>query len=143
MDSDATLERMLEMIRDNSSCVLATADTNAVPHTSLMAYVPDGEGKVIYMITPQNTRKFRNLQENPNASLLIRDDSGNKALTLSCLVHVLSDPAEMERLKKRIVSLRPGLAELAALPDVAALKFEIKTLLLLDGPVASSIRELP
>lgn len=142
MNADETLERMLGMIRTSSSCVLATAGKKGVPHASLMAYVPDEDGKIIFMVTPKNTRKYRNIRENPKASLLIKDGTGNRALTLSCLVQVLEDPGEAERVKKRITSLRPGLAELTALPDLAVLKLEIKTLLLLDGPVASSAREL-
>jgi len=142
MNNDQALQQMIAMIKEQSTCVLATAGKDAMPHTSLMGYVADEDGRTIYMITPKNTRKFRNLTENPQASLLIRDDTGDKALTLSCTARLIDEPGHFNAVKEQVSALRPGLAELSELKDLAVVQFAIRSLLLLDGPVSSSFREL-
>ncbi len=59
-----------EMIAANRFCVLATV-SEGTPHCSLMFYAASDDGREIYMATPRNTRKYRNLVANPSVSLLI------------------------------------------------------------------------
>lgn len=63
------LDEILAFLASRDLCVLATA-AGGVPHCSLMAYViiPGGD---ICMATLPQTRKWSNIQENPEASLLV------------------------------------------------------------------------
>jgi general stress protein 26 len=142
MNTDHVRARMLEMIEADDICVLATADASAEPHASLMGYVFDERQRRIYMMTQRETRKYKNIIENPRADLLIRERGGESALTVSCSVSVVGDTDETDAIKNRISKLRPGLKELAAQEEVEVLAFVIESILLLDGPVTSHFRNL-
>ena len=89
------IDKMKALLRQKSSCVLATTD-GATPHCSLMAYITLESASRLYLVTPRNTRKFRNINRNPNVSLLIdtrgeQDRAKTKALTLTGTCFTLKD----------------------------------------------------
>ena len=70
------IEQIKQLVKDEKFCVLATVSDRR-PYCSLMAYISEEDCRKIYMATPRNTVKYRNLIENPVVSLLI--DSRTKA----------------------------------------------------------------
>jgi nitroimidazol reductase NimA-like FMN-containing flavoprotein (pyridoxamine 5'-phosphate oxidase superfamily) len=92
------LEKMKSLAREKDICVLATV-SNKKPHCSLMAYVTDDECREIYMVSHKQTRKYKNLLENPSASLLIDTREENlgtsrpeaKALTVALELNSWTD----------------------------------------------------
>ena len=64
------LETMKAMVQERGTCVLATA-SEGKPHCSLMTYVANDNCQEIYMVTQKNTKKYKNLMDNPHVSLLI------------------------------------------------------------------------
>ena len=140
MAPDKTKERMLEMLKANHSCVLATASLSGLPHASLMGYVADETALSVFMITPRGTRKYSNLKENPRASLLVRQ--GDSALTVACTAEEENAPEPRRQMIEIIVGARPGLAELAGMDDIAVFRFNVETVQLLDGPVKSEFRNM-
>jgi nitroimidazol reductase NimA-like FMN-containing flavoprotein (pyridoxamine 5'-phosphate oxidase superfamily) len=120
------LNSVENMIRKHDTCVLATAgDTE--PHCSLMSYVPDPECRRIYMATLSNTKKFDNLVDNGNVSVLFdnRPDRTDPvmALTAAGTFERLS-AEESAAVKKLLLAKHPNLKEL--LGDAHAEIFSVR-----------------
>lgn len=114
------------MIRKHDTCVLATAGVSE-PHCSLMSYVPEPECRRIYMATLSNTKKFENLVDNCNVSILFdnRPDRTKPimALTAAGTFERLS-PEEIAAAKKLLLEKHPNLKEL--LGDAHAEIFSVR-----------------
>lgn len=143
----AARQRMLQMIRDQDTCVLATAG-GGVPHASLMAYLAAEGGRRLYLITSAHTRKYRNILDNPRVSLLL-DTRGAasrggrvQALTVSGLCWPLEGAREQEQIKEQFMARHPHLQGIARDPVARVLAVEVETLQLLDGPEQSLLERL-
>jgi nitroimidazol reductase NimA-like FMN-containing flavoprotein (pyridoxamine 5'-phosphate oxidase superfamily) len=136
----AMLDRMKELVKTKDICVLATVSDNR-PHCSLMVYATDEKCREIYMVTHRQTKKFRNLVENPVVSLLIdtrEEDVGArrpnaKALTVNGVFKAMREPLEREVLLARLVRRHPHLKSFAEDPDAELIRIEIESFLLLEG----------
>ncbi|MCB2227427.1 MAG: pyridoxamine 5'-phosphate oxidase family protein [Desulfarculaceae bacterium] len=141
------MEKMLSLIRSQNLAVLATQGEGA-PRASLMSYLWDDEGKTLYLISREDSRKFVNLMERPLVSLLIDDRAdaqglgGVKALSVEGEAGLLDDPAREAALKQRFAKELPHLAELANDPRARVVAVRAKTLLVLDGPTEATRLEL-
>lgn len=139
------LSKMKELVRNQSVCVLATVSCGQ-PHCSLMSYAADAECRELYMVTYRNTKKYRNLTENPSVSLLIdsRDmDRGEKrqharALTINGLFEVVGDPQKRDDLKAQLLERHPHLKALVEDPDAEVFTVRIRSMQLLEGVAESS-----
>lgn len=138
-------DKMIELVRTQNVCVLATV-SGGQPHCSLMSYAVDAECRELYMVTFKNTKKYRNLTENPSVSILIdsRDeDRGEsrhhaRALTVNGLFEVVKDRRKQRLLKARLLERHPHLKELADDPDAEFFTIRIKSMQLLEGVADSS-----
>jgi hypothetical protein len=143
------LERILELVRRKRLCALATTD-GITPHCSLMAYVPDESACGLVMVTRASTRKYRNLEANPKASVLIdtRDEmeAGRPfqitALTAAGEVSLHEPASEVEALG-RFLDTHPDLTGLTTHPEARVLRLRVKSFLLLDGVGKATYLEVP
>lgn len=132
------IDKMKALLRRKSSCVLATTD-GATPHCSLMAYITMEAAERLFLVTPRNTKKFRNIKQNPHVSLLI-DSRGDqqrkntKALTVTGTCYPLDDDEEISIVKEAFKRHHPHLQNLICREKVAFLCVEVDAFLLLDGP---------
>ena len=132
------LEQMTAMVRENDTCVLATADDRSRPHCSLMVYCADAEGVRIYMTTLQGSRKFANLTRNPAVSLLIDTRSeaergAARALTVTGTCRPVADKKEQAAAARRLLCAHPHLATILDDSDAVILCVQVESFLLLDG----------
>ena len=131
---------MKVLVQAKDTCVLATVSDDK-PHCSLMAYVADDTCHEIYMVTHKNTKKYRNLMENPYVSLLIdsRDENMGprrfkaKALTVNGVFENIEDQGERDFACARLLKRHPHLKEFALDPDAEMLRILVTSFLLLDG----------
>ena len=138
------LDNMKELLKAKDICVLATVSDNR-PHCSLMVYATDEQYREIYMVTHRQTKKFRNLTENPLVSLLIdtREEdfgprrSNAKALTVNGIFRVMNEPHERESILARLVQRHPHLKGFAEDPDAELIRIKIESFLLLEGLTSS------
>ena len=138
------LDKMKELLEAKDICVLATVSDNR-PHCSLMVYATDEQCREIYMVTHRQTKKFRNLTENPVVSLLIdtREEdlgprrSNAKALTVNGVFRVMNEPRERELILARLVQRHPHLKNFAEDPDAELIRIKIESFLLLEGLTSS------
>ena len=134
-------EKIRALIREQSTCVLATASENR-PHCSLMAYVTNASCDEIFFMTRKDSSKYQNMCENPAVSLLIdtRQDplkfnhTETMALTLSGRFDRIVEDRERERIKKELSRKHPGLKDFFESPEGEPFKIIIESYLLLEGP---------
>ncbi len=137
------LDRVNEMLIGNSLCVLCTVSGD-LPYCSLMTYVLSEDLKTVYMVTVRESRKYRNLLENPKVSLLVDNrqkiastsDETVASITFEGILKHL-EPIETEVVRSRLVEGHGELKEILTNPDCVIFGIELKTFLLLSGPVDS------
>ncbi|MCX5779339.1 MAG: pyridoxamine 5'-phosphate oxidase family protein [Firmicutes bacterium] len=82
--------KVREMLRSSPMCILGTV-SGAEPYLSLMicTFVEDEE--VLVMSSRSDSRKVRNIRDNPRAAILIHEDDGLEnpiSMTLNGIVHL-------------------------------------------------------
>jgi PPOX class probable F420-dependent enzyme len=95
-------ELACELLDASLIASLATANPDGTIHLVAMWFFWDGEAVLIP--THTRTRKARNLQRDPRATVMIDDSRGGfdlRGLTLACQVEIVGAPASLE-LNRRI-----------------------------------------
>jgi len=144
------VDKMKALVREEDMCVLATVANNR-PHCSLMAYVANEACTEIYMVTFKDTKKYRNLRENPWVSLLIdtrEEDRGlrrpqAKALTVTGVFEQIVDDNLRQQIREALMSKHAHLEGFADHPDAEVFSIRIHSFLLLDGLTNSYFETLP
>lgn len=134
------LDRMKALTREKDICVLATA-SGGNPHCSLMVYVTDDDCRELYMVTHRETKKYRNLLENPSVSLLIdtRDEHTGPgrpeatALTVTGRFQKIEDDGEKKLVRARMLERHPHLAGFIDDGDAELFCIKVTSFLLLNG----------
>lgn len=140
---------MKSIVRENSTCVMATT-LNNMPHCSLMSYIPNDDCTTIYMVTHRNTRKFRNLTENPHVSLLIdtrenddsKDRTATKALTGTGTFSPVRDEEKIRRIGRDLLARHPQLKGFIGDEGAIVFSVQIQSFQLLEGISESSFVEI-
>jgi nitroimidazol reductase NimA-like FMN-containing flavoprotein (pyridoxamine 5'-phosphate oxidase superfamily) len=141
------LEEMQALAREKNSCVLATI-VDSKPYCSLMAYVTNTACTEIYMVTHRQTQKFQNLVANPAVSLMIdtRDAtprSAAKAMTVEGIFKKITDPAKVQKARRKLLSAHPHLSDFMGHADAEVFQIKIISFLLLNGLTQASFEVLP
>jgi nitroimidazol reductase NimA-like FMN-containing flavoprotein (pyridoxamine 5'-phosphate oxidase superfamily) len=134
------LEKMKALAKEQDICVLATV-SGGNPHCSLMAYTTDDDCREIYMVTHKETKKYRNLIENPSVSLLIdtrEEHAGSrrpqaKALTVTGLFQRIDEESKKALARDRLLERHPHLAGFLDQTDAELLCIKVTSFLLLNG----------
>jgi nitroimidazol reductase NimA-like FMN-containing flavoprotein (pyridoxamine 5'-phosphate oxidase superfamily) len=143
------IEVMKNFARKKDVCVLATA-SGENPHCSLMAYTTNEECSEIYMVTYRNTRKFKNMTENPSVSLLIdtRDEHKGshlpeaEAMTVSGVFERLEDDHEKRIIRDRLLKRHPYLKIFLDHQNSEIVRIRIQSFLLLQGFTDAHFEEI-
>ena len=143
------IELMKKLAKEKDICVLATV-SGEKPHCSLMAYTTDDDCSEIYMATYRDTRKFKNLMENPSVSLLIdtrEEHKGShrpeaKAMTVSGAFERLEDDDKRTAARAGLLKRHPHLREFLDHPDAEIICIKILSFLLLDGLTDAHFEEI-
>jgi nitroimidazol reductase NimA-like FMN-containing flavoprotein (pyridoxamine 5'-phosphate oxidase superfamily) len=141
------IEVMKNLAREKEMCVLATVSREN-PHCSLMAYTTNDECSEIYMATRRDTRKFKNLMENPSVSILIdtreerKGSHETEAMTVSGVFDRLTDEREKERIRERLLERHPRLHIFLDHPDSELIRIRIHSFQLLQGFTDSHFAEI-
>jgi nitroimidazol reductase NimA-like FMN-containing flavoprotein (pyridoxamine 5'-phosphate oxidase superfamily) len=143
------LEKMKDLVRSQAVCVLATVSGDQ-PHCSLMFYATDAQCREMFMVTFKDTKKYRNLTDNPAISLLIdtrEEDRGDKryqtrALTVNGMFEEVKDQTKRAMIKARLLERHPHLVVLTDSPDAEYFVVRIKSMQLLEGVAEASFATL-
>lgn len=126
-----------QLLADATMGVLATAGPEG-PLTSLMAFAVESPSCLV-MATLPDTRKWRNMLADPRISLLVDDretalDRGSvRALTLAGR-HEPGTEAQRQAGFDVLGRRHPHLAGLLARPEIAFIRLQVTSYLLLTGP---------
>jgi len=142
------LPKMKRLLKEKDICVLATV-SGKQPHCSLMAYVAAADGREIYMATLRDTKKYRNLTQNPAVSLLIdtREDAAGprgsraKALTVNGVFQRM-EGGKQARIRPRILRRHPHLQDLFAKGEAEIFAVRIESFQLLEGATDSHFERI-
>ncbi|MEI7637329.1 MAG: pyridoxamine 5'-phosphate oxidase family protein [Syntrophus sp. (in: bacteria)] len=142
-------KKIRELIEDNDICVLATV-AGAAPHCSLMSYAVAEDGREIYMVTHKNTKKFKNLEGNPEVSLLIDSrerDRGErrrraKALTVTGVYEKVKDEPKSGEIRRRLLDRHPHLKDFIEDPQAQFILVRVKAFQLLEGVADAYFEEV-
>jgi nitroimidazol reductase NimA-like FMN-containing flavoprotein (pyridoxamine 5'-phosphate oxidase superfamily) len=131
------LKEMKALAKQKNICVLATM-AGEKPYCSLMAYITDENCEKIYMATLRNTRKYKNLTENPAVSVLIdtrekSPPSEAQALTVEGVYAKIESEEKRKKVQTKLLAIHPHLDGLINHPDAEILCIEIRSFLLLKG----------
>jgi nitroimidazol reductase NimA-like FMN-containing flavoprotein (pyridoxamine 5'-phosphate oxidase superfamily) len=144
------LEEIRSIIKRSDLCVLSTV-SDGEPHCSLMSYVTDDDCREFYMITHPATKKYRNLEDNSAASLLIdtrEEDVDRKrrdirALTVSGLFRSIDGKEKSAAILQQLLQRHPHLKEFAETGETKVFAVRVKSFQLLEGVSRSSFVESP
>ncbi|HPL63052.1 MAG TPA: pyridoxamine 5'-phosphate oxidase family protein [Syntrophales bacterium] len=111
------LKECIRLINDEAFCVLATSSSDR-PHTSLMSYAADSEGREIFLVMHRNTKKYKKMEVNPHVSLLVDSRTSDrtegtekiKALTISGTFREFMEEARREYARKLLLERHPSLS---------------------------------
>jgi nitroimidazol reductase NimA-like FMN-containing flavoprotein (pyridoxamine 5'-phosphate oxidase superfamily) len=143
------LDEMKNLLKAGNLCVLATCAEGS-PHCSLMAYITDGAVTTVYMVTFKQTQKYRNLLQNPQASLLVDTRHQQppptraeiQALTVSGTFQPIAEKDTKQRILEQLAERHPQLRELIANNDAEPFAIKIHSFLLLDGALDAEFIEI-
>lgn len=128
------LSDIQSLLKSRKHCVMATVNGDR-PYCSLMAYTTDDPVTRLYMITQRNTRKFRNLNDNPRVSLLVdsRGTSRPQALTIEGVFEEVTDAGRIQEIHDLFMAAHPGMQSFMDHPDAAFIQVIIQSALFLNG----------
>lgn len=132
------LDFAVDFLKQNGRLVLATSSENQ-PYCSLMSYVTDDSGRYVYLLTGKDTRKSRNIDDNPNVSLLIdnrgqaEENSEVNALTVVGQAHKLTDENKKSGLVNKFFERHSELRNLGDATALDVICVEVMAFLLLKG----------
>lgn len=137
------LDQIEKILQDNSLCVLCT-DGLGKPHCSLMTYVLGEDPRILWMVATKESRKCRNLLNNPQVSVLV-DNRQNLSTTAKTMVTSVTfdgvyhpvEQGEFEKIRSLFITAHPELTEIFKSPDCLLFGIQLKSYLLLNGPVNS------
>lgn len=93
-----------EFIKNHSTAVVATVDSDGQPHTSTIFYAV-GKNNEIWFLTKSGTEKFINLEQNSKAALTILDSESPKAVNLTGSVIEVLDNDNRDEIMQTIAKI--------------------------------------
>ena len=65
------LYKKIKSISDEARFAVLATDSNGSPYTNLVGFLMSRDLKNLYFFTSKNTRKYRNIMNNPDVCLLV------------------------------------------------------------------------
>ncbi len=96
--------RQIKNITDTSSLAVLATERCGLPHTSLTGYLLSKDFKCLYFFTPKNTKKYKNIEFNPNVSIIIdnRDTKIDKKSSINA-VTIIGKASIIEKPTKNLI----------------------------------------
>ena len=84
--------------------VVSTANNNSLPHSAAV-YVVAVSAKQLFFITKRDTRKLKDIDENPNVSITIVNPHDNSTLQAHGKAHTINNAAEIEMVMEKMTKV--------------------------------------
>ena len=138
------MNKARELIKENKLCVLSTS-LKDVPNSSLMKYATDSEVTEIYMMASIDSVKCRNIQDNPNVSMLIDTrltESTPRALTVYGKAEIVADEELKRGYLEKLLYVSPDLSVFGEASNSCIILVRITGFLLMDGITEGGFMEV-
>lgn len=123
---------------------LATVSPEGRPMAHTMAYV--SEDTTVYLATNRNTRKVRNIMQNPAVAFTIDEDDPDwfdmQALQVEGWASIVEDEGELRKIGEIMMGKFPVIADMPADPDTILIKIVPDIVYYLDYNVEFGHREM-
>lgn len=136
MDQD--LETNVRQLLPDQNCAVLATSENGRPYTSLIAFAASNDLRRLLFVTARATRKFANLRQQPQVSLLLdnRKNCGEDfrdamAVTVLGLATEVS-AAEQPEWMKLFLERHPLLEDFATSPSCALLEVKVQRYILVS-----------
>jgi len=100
-----TREEVLNFLKEEEICVLATANKDAKPEAAVMVFVARDDFS-FWLFTDERTRKLANLRENSQASLVIGGFGGGPTVQTDGEVTIL-EGEEVQKAREFLLGVHP------------------------------------
>lgn len=119
MDNE-TYSKLLHYIDHNPIATVGTINPSGSPHGAIVYVCADDHHPIVYFITKQETRKYKNLRERSLVSLTIVNPESNSTLQADGRAFITQDPAIIDMVTKKIAQVHVSAKEW--LPPIAKLR---------------------
>jgi len=93
-------EKLLKTVINSQYFAVLNSMGEGLPYSNLISFAVTGDLKTLVFVTDRNTRKYRNMQENSNISLLI-DNRTNRPADISQAIAVTVTGTVQEETDKK------------------------------------------
>ncbi|HEX8762425.1 MAG TPA: pyridoxamine 5'-phosphate oxidase family protein [Candidatus Saccharimonadales bacterium] len=107
-------------IYDNPIATFSTVGEDGTPHGAVVYVCPDAEKHVVYFLTKNETKKYKDMQHNDNVSLTIVNPKQNSTLQATGRAFTVHDSQALDAVTKRMVRANPFASQW--LPPVSKLE---------------------
>jgi len=112
MKNETSIDYLISIFNNQKYAVIATKGKKYV-HTNLVAFASSEDLKNIYFVTSKKSKKFENLMNNPNVSVLIDNRKNNSSDILNAtaitVLGVASEISNKSDILKLYLKKHPGL----------------------------------
>ena len=136
--SDDIRRHITELCSSQKLAVLCT-QRESQPYASLVAFVTSEDLRYLYFITPKTTRKFTNLEANPQVSVLVNSSQNQDAdFHRAMAVTIIGNAMEVFGRKreapiKRYLEMHPYLEDFVQSPTCALVQVKVKSFFLVKN----------
>lgn len=129
MDKRELLKKIRNLFKSQMFGVIAT-DMQGIPYTSLVAYCSTDDLKYLIFATSKKTRKFQNLMNNSNISILIDNRENNpsdfsKAITVTALGNAEEIQKNEDNFKNLFIKKHPDLTDFINSSDCTLFRIKV------------------
>lgn len=121
----------LTRLMDSQNLAVLATHNQGQPYTSLVAFAGSEDMKILYFVTGRATRKFKNITDDPRASMMIDNRSNAPsdiaeamAVTATGKVEIVSDN-ELATIESYYTDKHPHLADFVKAPSTQLLRLNV------------------
>jgi nitroimidazol reductase NimA-like FMN-containing flavoprotein (pyridoxamine 5'-phosphate oxidase superfamily) len=121
---------LARLLADQRFAVLSTLTKDGI-HSCLIAFAADDALRSLFLCTPKATRKYTNLRDHPNVTMLVHNSSNQGGdITQAMAASIAGRAREVDAAGRlaaleRFLSKHPHMAEFARTPSVAIIEVQI------------------
>jgi len=136
--TDDIRRQITDLCSSQKLAVLCT-HRKSQPYASLVAFVTSDDLRYLYFITPKTTRKFTNLEANPQVSVMVNSSQNQDTdFHRAMAVTIIGSAAEIfgrerEGPIKRYLEMHPYLEDFAKSPTCALVQVKVKSFFLVKN----------
>jgi len=103
--------KIADYIRSNSLAIVGTTDDDGAPYGAVVYVCNDSHRPIVYFITKEGTRKYRNLTARPTVSLTIVNPQESSTLQAKGQASLVHDAATLDMITTKITRTQASAPE--------------------------------